>query len=229
MNTGQVCIFKSITIIVDIVMSMLERFHRLSISWKQGIKRRNCGIQAMEHFNMLDSTLTTCLYYHWQMNWSERFICSAVIGASHACQAVHEEKEQDAVENQGHSLEYDRLAQAARSKGISQLPCKTLSNRIQQRLQLSENQSSVKQELATTCLNESQLKWLWNKTLYYHHYMLPNDNDTTKSDEELKIHFQKASTTTLCQVNVEQVLVDRPELFSEKKKKTQTNGRMPPP
>jgi hypothetical protein len=158
----------------------------------------------------------------------KRFLCSAVIGASRACNAVNEENEYDAVENQRHSLQYDRLAQAARSKGISQLPCKMLSNQTQQRLQLSENQSSGTQELATTCLNPSQLRWLWNKTLYYHHYMLPS-NTTTQTDEELKVHFQKASTTTLCQVNVEQVLVDHPELFTEKKKKTQTDGRKPTP
>jgi hypothetical protein len=151
----------------------------------------------------------------------ERFLCHAVIHAAHACTAAQQEQEV-LVENQGYSLEYNRLAQQAGHELLSNVPCKELSNQIQTRLDASP------QVLPMTCLEESQGNWLWNKTLCYHHAMM-NITTTFISHDMLKRQFMEASKSTLCQVNVEQVVMDRrPELFVKNKNET-TNSRVSPP
>jgi len=151
----------------------------------------------------------------------ERFLCNAVIGATHACTAVKKDEVHAIarIENAGHLLGYNRLAQAARLNGISDMPCKTLSESIE--LMLQQLNASL-MDLPRTCLDESQQEWLWNKSLYYHHALVPN---STVSDGDLKMLFEQTADTTLCEVNVEQVLAEYPNVFAPK---NATGTRVPP-
>lgn len=153
----------------------------------------------------------------------ERFLCNALVGASHACAAAsskQDEKDNATIAmNQRHSLAFDRLAQAARTHGLSHTPCKTLSRHFQETLM---NQNIT--QLPRTCLEESQQEWLWNKTLFYHTALVPND--TLSDTDDLRLEFEQVSSTTLCDVDVEQVLAAYPNLVGAKEKEPQ-NQRPP--
>lgn len=148
----------------------------------------------------------------------ERFLCQAVMRATRACAAAVLGHTNETVENARHSLVSDRLAQAARTHGLSQKPCKVLSQHFQQ----EENATVL---LPRTCLNKSQQDWLWDKTLFYHHALIAPNNASTVSDQELKRQFDEAASTSLCQVNVEQVLQTHPDLFAGKN----ATSSSPPP
>ena len=132
----------------------------------------------------------------------ERFLCNVVIRASHACAAVQQQHDSEAIENHGHSLALDRLAQAARLHGCSKKPCKTMSNSIQDKLQ-QENMPIA--DLPRTCLDESQRQWLVSKSLFYQHALVPTDHG------DIEIQLKQAS---ICQVNVDEILMDYPYLFA---------------
>lgn len=151
----------------------------------------------------------------------ERFLCEAVMDAKHACEAVLNRDEfNETIQNQRHSLAFDRLAQAARLHGMSQVPCKALSDRIQENLMTQENTSSLLEQLPRTCLNESQQEWLWNKSLFYQHKLVP-------ADQDLQLSFEHAAKTSLCQVDVEQVLKGYPDLLAGKNE-TRIRRPLPP-
>ena len=148
----------------------------------------------------------------------ERFVCDVVIGASHACAAViqDDKQEQERVQNHGHSLVFDRLAQAVRLQSISDKPCKSLSSSIRKRL-MDRNQTSL--DLPRVCLSASRLQWMYNQSVYYQREVLPN---VTFSERDHRNHFEHALNTSLCEVDVEQVLDELRYLFVDENAGTRT-------
>mmetsp|Transcript_23213 Transcript_23213/g.32503 ORF Transcript_23213/g.32503 Transcript_23213/m.32503 type:complete len:369 (+) Transcript_23213:3-1109(+) len=117
-------------------------------------------------------------------NLVSRFLCHAVVGATHACQAaIHaNNQEQEQIHyNSGHTLIYDRIAQAARSQDVSQQPCKKLVQKLQT-LGTAKNDTlekiSSSSESTTplwakvfsplVCLSQEKQDWLLQKTIQYH-------------------------------------------------------------
>jgi hypothetical protein len=156
---------------------------------------RHPSYGALHHFQQY---FTDIIVLPLGDKFTERFLCTAVIRASRACAAV-KRQDNETTANHGHSLAFDRLAQEARLQGLSQLSCKKLSNSIQ--VQLKKQNSSVL-DLPRTCLDESQLEWLWNKSLFYQHALVPNGTDV------------QLERTSICQVNVDEVLTDYRYLFA---------------
>lgn len=157
----------------------------------------------------------------------ERFLCHTMVHATHACRAIiHSQDEEAPILNHKHSLFSDRLAQAAKSHNVSSKSCKKLSQRIQQHL---VNGPLLQEKLPRTCLDDSQQEWLWNKTLFYHHEIVDANSTVSVSDVELRRDFENGLHATLCEVNVEQALVDFPELFRGGRKTNATTSSHRPP
>jgi len=109
-------------------------------------------------------------------NLISRFLCEAVVGATHACQAAvsdaNDQEHQQVRYNLGHTLVYDRIAQAARSQGVSHKSCKTLVEKLQS---LTTVTNKTEQEKSWTnvfaplvCLSPGKQAWFLQKTIQYH-------------------------------------------------------------
>lgn len=134
-----------------------------------------------------------------------RFICNYVVGAVSSCEAAkikEKNQEQNQHYNIGHGLVWERLAQVAQQHNISTKGCKTIARELETSFDQQWN------NLPMICLSKIQQEWFLQRTIDYHRQLFPSIQNEDDTDQLIEQRFRQMMNVTLCDVNVELILVN---------------------